>query len=88
MTTEKWMVRLAEGDESALGTLCENNQGLIHDRARQAAEERPGNASAFSDTQKTPLCDIAMYHLMKEDAVGKAIVTVGLAGAVGCGDRC
>ena len=38
MTNEEWMIRLAEGDESALETLCENNRGLIRDRARRMAE--------------------------------------------------
>lgn len=38
MTNEELMVRLALGDESALETLCENNQGLIRDRARRMAE--------------------------------------------------
>ena len=38
MTNEELMVRLAEGDESALETLCENNRGLIRDRARRMAE--------------------------------------------------
>lgn len=32
------MDRLADGDESVLETLCENNRGLIRDRARQMAE--------------------------------------------------
>lgn len=38
MTNEELMVRLALGDESALETLCKNNQGLIRDRARRMAE--------------------------------------------------
>ena len=38
MTNEELMIRLASGDESALETLCENNQGLIRDRARRMAE--------------------------------------------------
>lgn len=38
MTNEELMIRLAGGDESALETLCENNKGLIRDRARRMAE--------------------------------------------------
>lgn len=38
MTNEELMDRLADGDESVLETLCENNRGLIRDRARQMAE--------------------------------------------------
>ena len=38
MTNEELMARLAGGDESALETLCENNRGLIRDRARRMAE--------------------------------------------------
>ena len=38
MTNEDLIIRLAEGDGSALETLCENNKGLIRDRARRMAE--------------------------------------------------
>ena len=38
MTNEELMTRLADGYESALETLCANNQGLIRDRARRMAE--------------------------------------------------
>ena len=38
MTNEELIIRLAGGDESALETLCENNKGLIRDRARRMAE--------------------------------------------------
>ena len=37
MTNEELMCRLAEGDESALDKLCENNRALIRERARQVA---------------------------------------------------
>ena len=39
MTNEELMIYLADGDESALETLCLNNKGLIRDRARKMAEE-------------------------------------------------
>ena len=38
MTNEELMSRLTDGDEAALETLCENNKGLIRDRARRMAE--------------------------------------------------
>lgn len=38
MTNEELMIRLAEGDESALEMLCENNKGLIRHRAWRMAE--------------------------------------------------
>ena len=37
MTNEKLMARYAEGDLSALDALCEQNRGLIHDRAERIA---------------------------------------------------
>jgi DNA-directed RNA polymerase specialized sigma subunit len=37
MTNEELMTRYAEGDRSALDTLCEQNRGLIHDRAERIA---------------------------------------------------
>jgi RNA polymerase sigma factor (sigma-70 family) len=37
MTNEELMAFYAEGDRSALDTLCEQNRGLIHDRAERIA---------------------------------------------------
>jgi RNA polymerase primary sigma factor len=37
MTNEELMAFYAEGDCSALDTLCEQNRGLIHDRAERIA---------------------------------------------------
>ncbi len=72
MTNEELVARLMQGDESALEELCEQNTGLIRDRANIIAKdyncirrEKTGGLTSYSENILADLCGVGMVTFIE-----------------------